>query len=458
MSNSLFNEFPKITAKQWKQKIQFELKGEDYNETLVTKTPEGIHIKPFYNQEDLPENISSNPNPAWRTCEKVFAGNAASANKKILNSVDKGAESILLIFPSEEIALNELLQNVPLEEVAIHVQMDFLSVDFIKKLIEITENKNASVFLQLDIIGNLARSGNWFFNKEKDTELFYEIQEIVKAHQHVTSSLSIDTNLYQNAGANMLQQLAYGIAHANEYLNLNDQLVSNITFKTSLGSHYFFEIAKLKALRKLWEALATEYQIDGSCYLFCTPSKRNKTIYDYNVNMLRTTTEYMSAILGGGNTICTLPYDYMYHKDNEFASRIARNQLLILKHESYFDKVLNPVDGTYYIESLTEELTEQALKLFKSIEAGGGFLKHLKEHTIQKKIKESAALENEAFLQKEKILVGSNKYENKEDRMQNDLELYPFVKFEPRKTLLEPIIEKRLAEEVEKERLKNESK
>ncbi|QLE02126.1 methylmalonyl-CoA mutase [Galbibacter sp. BG1] len=457
MGNSLFNEFTKVSAKQWKQKIQFELKGEDYNDTLITKTPEGIDIKPFYNAEDLPEILHPMPNPAWNSCERVYVAKASGANKKALQSIKKGTESLLFVFPSEEINLQELFDEFPFETVGIHIQTEFLSFAFVKELTLFTKDKNAKIYFQLDIIGNLAKSGNWFFDMKKDLQTFYEIQGFVKEYNHIKSSVSIDVSLYQNAGAHSVQQLAYALAHAHEYLNYEENLTSKFTFNISVGSDYFMEIAKIRSLRLLWETLAKEYKLNAECFIFCLPSMRNKTIYDYNVNMLRSTTEYMSAIVGGANTICTLPYDAIYHKDNEFASRIARNQLLILKHESYFDKVQNPADGTYYIESLTEELAEKALALFKSIEAGGGFLKQLKEHTIQKKIKESAAAENDAFLKKEKTLVGSNKFQNLEDRMQNDLELYPFVKTEPRKTLIEPIIEKRLAEELEKERLKKES-
>lgn len=172
--------------------------------------------------------------------------------------------------------------------------------------------------------------------------------------------------------------------------------------------------------------------------------------------MLRTTTECMAASIGGADTICNLAYDAIYHKDNEFGERIARNQLLILKKESYLDVVTNPADGAYYIESITHQLAEKALELFKSIEATGGFLSNLKSHQIQKKIKESAAKEQELFNSEKEVLVGTNKYINKEDKIKEDLELYPFVKTNARKTLIIPIIEKRLAETVEQNRLKDE--
>ena len=125
-------------------------------------------------------------------------------------------------------------------------------------------------------------------------------------------------------------------------------------------------------------------------------------------------------------------------------------------YESYFDKVNNPADGAYYIESLTEQLAEKALLLFKDIEANGGFIKQLIEGTIQKKIQESAIKEQELFNDGKEILVGTNKYPNKNDKMKHDLELYPFVKQKPRKTLITPIIEKRIAEKMEQERLSQE--
>ena len=257
----------------------------------------------------------------------------------------------------------------------------------------------------------------------------------------------------------MVQQLAYAIAHANEYLNIFASLAKqavSVTFKVSVGTNYFFEIAKLRALRLLWNTLSTEYGIASDCHIIATPTKRNKTLYDYNTNMLRTTTECMSAVLGGADTMINLPYDAIYHKDNEFGERIAINQLLLLKNESYFDKVANPADGAYYIESITQQLAEKALLLFKSIESAGGFLKQLKNHTIQKKIQESSSKEMARFKEGKEVLVGTNAYTNQNDKMKDSIEIYPFLKTNPRKTLIQPIIEKRLAEEVEQNRLNDE--
>ncbi|MEL0454715.1 methylmalonyl-CoA mutase subunit beta [Flavobacteriaceae bacterium SZ-1-7] len=456
MNKTLFSEFDAVSSKQWKQKIQFDLKGADYNDTLIWKSNEDIAVKPFYHADDFDDfpEISDTKATQWKICQSIFVANIEKSNLHAIDVIERGAESIEFIIPSEDISIDDLLKNIDLNFVSLHFKLLFLSDEFIQNLAKFSSI--AGIYIHADIIGNLAKTGNWHKNLNDD---FQKFENIIKT----TNSFSIDTSLYQNAGANMIQQLAYGLSHANEYLNHLDNVFTSeakqslkINFKVSVGSNYFFEIAKLRALRLLWKTLAAEYNINPNCHIFAVPSKRNKTIYDFNTNLLRTTTECMSAILGGANTICNLAYDSVYHKNNEFGERIARNQLLILKHESYFDTVDNPSDSSYYIESLTHQLAEKALLLFKDIEIQGGFLKQLKSGTIQRKIKESASKEQQQFDIGEIVLLGTNKYANPKDRMKDELELYPFTKNNPRKTLIEPIIEKRLAEHTEQERLKNE--
>lgn len=455
MSKKLFDEFSNVSSKEWKQKIQADLKGADYNDTLIWKSNEGIDVKPFYHADEfffLPD-ISSSKATQWDICETIFVADVKKSNTKAKELLNKGAESLKFIIPSEDISIENLLKNIDLNNTKLLFELQFLSASYVHMLTEKTLKENTIILT--DIIGNLAKTGNWHANLQEDHK---QLDAIV----NTTATLSVDASLYQNAGATMIQQLAYTLAHVNEYLNHLDVIESEakqsiqVIFKVSVGTNYFFEIAKLRALRVLWKTLALEYNITTDCLIFSTPTKRNKTLYDYNTNLLRTTTECMSAILGGSNYINNLAYDAIYHKDNEFGSRISRNQLLVLKHESYFDKVNNPADGAYYIENLTQQLAEKALDLFKNIETNGGFLKQLKEGIIQRKIKESAEREQNQFNNGEKVLLGTNKHPNPNDKMKHELELYPFVKTNPRKTLLEPIIEKRLAESLEQNRLKTE--
>ena len=450
--NQLFNEFETVSSKEWKQKIQFELKGADYNDTLVWESLEGIKVKPFYHQDELENTINIKTNVSnFKILQDIFVFDVEKSNKKAKNSIERGAESIRFTIENENISLDDLMNNLPVENISYFFNLKFLSLDFIQKIAAFSQEKNATLFLQTDPVGQLAKDGNWFKNLDLDFEILNKVNDL-----NIASSITIQANTYQNAGANMVQQLAYTLAHVNEYFNRIKEIKQAVVIEAAVGTNYFFEIAKLRALRILFNTLAAEYNYNFDCHIVATPTKRNKTIYDYNVNMLRTTTECMSAILGGANTISNLPYDALYHKTNEFGDRISRNQLLVLKQESYFDKVDNPADGAYYIESLTNQLAEKALDLFKNIESKGGFITLLIEGTIQRKINESAQKEQELFDSGKEVLLGTNKYPNKNDKMKHDLELFPFVKTNPRKTLITPIIEKRLAEKLEQERLSQE--
>ncbi|HSD06315.1 methylmalonyl-CoA mutase subunit beta [Flavobacterium sp.] len=454
MAKNLFDDFSPVSAKLWKQKIQFELNGADYNETLIWNSPEDIKVKPFYDKEDFTKkhHISTQASQ-FKICQNIFVFDLDKSIEKALDTINRGAESIRFTIPNEDTNIAKLLEKLPLKEISIYFHFQFLSIDFVKKIDAIAKEKEATIYCLIDPIGQLAKDGNWYTTKEKNN---FDTLNTLSAVTSSLSFISINSGLYQNAGANIVQQIAYSLAHANEYFNRIPDINKPIIFQISVGSNYFFEIAKLRVFRILFKKIAQEYGHNLDCHIIATPTKRNKTIYDYNVNMLRTTTECMSAILGGADAISNLPYDALYHKDNEFGDRIARNQLLILKNESYFDKVDNPADGSYYIESLTNQLAEKALALFKDIEAKGGFLKHLNEGIIKRKIQESADLEQNLFDSGKETLLGTNKYPNKEDKMKHDLELFPFVKIKPRKTLITPIIEKRLAEKMEQERLSNE--
>ena len=449
MTENLFDAFAPVSSKKWKQQIQYELKGEDYNDTLVWESPEGIKVRPFYHydESEVKYTLKENTTP-FSTLQNIYVHDVVLSNKRALETLNRGAESIRFTIENERVSITNLMQNLPLGTNSYFFYLPFLSVDFVNKINDFAKKTKAKCFIQIDPVGQLTRDGNWFKSLENDFEKVSAIATTISI-----PFMNITAGIYQNAGANMVQQLAYALAHVNEYFNRVPSINQPITIEVSVGTNYFFEIAKLRALRLLFNTLAKEYNHDFECNIIATPTKRNKTLYDYNVNMLRTTTECMSAILGGADAVANLPYDALYHKDNEFGDRIARNQLLILKHESYFDKVNNAADGSYYIESLTEQLAEKALLLFKEIEEKGGFITQLMEGNIQKKISESAAKEQELFDSGKEVLLGTNKYPNKNDKMKHDLELYPFVKQNPRKTLITPIIEKRLAEKLEQERL-----
>lgn len=459
IKEKLFAEFPSVTAKAWKQKIQADLKGADYNDTLIWESPERIKVKPFYTADDLGENFiySRSSVSNWLVGQHILVTDSIEANQKAIKSIKSGAESLIFTLTNPDLKPLEILKDIDISLISLHFQFQFLSVAYIKDLLSCTDSAKGNVYFHIDILGNFCRTGNWFKDFKSDHAALKEILNLAVN----TPTLSIDVSLYQNAGANRTQQLAYALGHASEYLNfLNKEKLLfpdlKVSFKMAVDGNYFFEIAKLRALRLLWKTIATEFGIYADCHILACPTRRNKTIYDYNINLLRTTTECMSAILGGADTVYNLSYDAVYHKDNEFGERIGRNQLLILKGESYFDKTSNPSDGTFYIEVLSQQLAEKALHIFKQIEQGDGFLKQLKAHNIQRKIKESALKQQIRYDSGDEVLVGSNKYHNEIEKMKQELEKNPFKKNNLRKTIIEPIMETRLSESSEKIRLEHE--
>ena len=451
--NRLFKDFEPVSEAQWKQKIHMDLKGADYNETLLTATREGIDIKPIYHKDTAHQlNIPnrSTQNNDWYISQKVYAGNAAAANKKAHDILNRGGEGIIFIIPNKEIDLSILLNELP--EVGIQIHPQFFDLEYIESLHKIAP----TAYVHVDIIHQLVSDGNWFQNKDQDHK---NLDNFIDKFEGYFSNITVNTSSYQQAGATITQELAYFTAHLNEYLNHFDN-VGNLTafakaekrinIDTTIGNNYFFEIAKYRAYRILTKTLGDVYEIDLGCYITATPSLRNKSLMDYNVNMLRITTECMSAIMGGADTLCNLPYDTFFNKENEFGDRIARNQLRILKDEAYLNKVGNAADGSYYIDTITKQLVEKALEIFKTIENAGGFVQSIFEGTIQRKIKESAQQEQADFESGKRVLIGANKHINADLPLQKEYEILPFVKVNPRKTLVQPIVPKRITEDLEK--------
>jgi methylmalonyl-CoA mutase len=451
MAISFLNDFRPITAAEWKQKIQVDLKGADYNETLLTNTLEGITIKPFYHLDTFKKLNIPTPTTDFKICENILINSEIEANNLATNALLKGATSLKFVV-NKPFNFEKLFKNILHKNCEFHFQFNFLDSTFLLELSEFL--KQEIFYLNIDPIGQLTETGNWFYNFKEDFKILSLLSSKIKK-QHL---VGINSKLYQNAGANMVQQIAYSLAHANEYLtHFEGKIANQIQFNIAIGNNYFFEIAKIRAIRYLYNLISNTYNQNANVQVFAQPSLRNKTIYDYNVNMLRTTTECMSGILGGANAIANISYDSVFHYPNEFGERIARNQLLILKEESYFKNAQNIATNSYYIEEITNQLVEKSLTLFKEIEKSGGFLKQLKEGTIQRKIKENAQKEQQLFNENKLILVGTNSFKQENEYLKTELEKHPFTKKNYKKTSIIPIIPKRLAEGIEQKRLKNEA-
>ena len=387
----LFTEFTSTTAAQWKEQLVKDLKGIDFN-TLVWKTNSGIDVQPFYTKE----NISTTPNPLfakndWAICENVFVSDAKSANAQALNALQNGASGLVFhITQKTDFAL--LVKDISIQ----HIYTLFM----VKPEFE----KEVTSFL------NSISTGNACF-VECDTTLDGKVE------LQNSSSICINTNLYQEAGSNTVNELAFSIAHFNEYLNLASASIKTIHINVSVGGDFFMEIAKLRALRKLTNFLLSQYEMKATIHIHAQTTLINKSIVDSYNNMLRSTTEAMSASIGGANSVVVLPFDVEFNSQNDFSSRMARNQQLILKDESYLNMVADMSAGSYYIETLTETLCEKAWEQFKTIESKGGLFACLKSNYIQDIISKDAETLIQQFKEGKLMLVGVNKFQNKNEEV-----------------------------------------
>jgi methylmalonyl-CoA mutase len=243
-------------------------------------------------------------------------------------------------------------------------------------------------------------------------------------------TICVDGQIFQNAGANAVQELAFTLAAAVTYLDKltdlkidADTVFSKLYFSISVGTNYFMEIAKLRALRYLWSMVEKEMS-DVKCQMYGTNPNISYTLHHTSIatttspfydaaitpytNLLRATTEAMSAVMGGCDVLTVRPFDDVYQPSSEFSERVARNLSVILSEEAHLDKISDPSAGSYYIEKLTIELAEAAWNLFVEIESLGGLIPAFEQNFIQNEIEKN---NHTTTLQlNNSTLVGINKY------------------------------------------------
>jgi methylmalonyl-CoA mutase len=226
---------------------------------------------------------------------------------------------------------------------------------------------------------------------------------------------SVRADQMHEAGATAVQELGYALADGVEQLasavhagRSVDEAAKAISFCFAVGGNYFFEIAKLRAARMLWAQAVKEFgpKDEASCRLtiHARTALENKTLYDPYVNLLRVTTEALSAVVGGCDTLTVVPA--------RFTPRLAKNVQLMLKEESHLEKVADPAGGSYYVEALTESLARAAWKLFQEVEAAGGYQKAMAAGTIAAAIAQARAAKDKAVAARRRVLVGTNNYPN----------------------------------------------
>ncbi len=485
----LFEEFPPVSSQEWKDKIIADLKGADFDKKLVWRTIEGFSVQPYYRAEDL-ENLkhlkyvpgefpyvrgNKTKSNTWFIRQNIDAKDAVKANKKALDILMKGVDSLGFdVTCKEEFSSKDfetLIKDISIADIelnivgaaAAHPFMDFLRAKIEDENINKNELKGSVGF---DPMAHLTLNGNFC---KAQSEVFDTAKELIEKAKDLPKFRTIGVNgeMFCNAGATIVQELAFALAMGNQYLNLLtekgldiDTVAENIKFNFGVSSNYFLEIAKFRAARMLWAKIVEVYQPNNlevaKMNIHATTSKFNQTIYDPYVNMLRGTTESMSATIAGVDSLSVTPFNKAYETETEFSDRIARNTQILLKEESYFNKITDPAGGSYYIENLTNSIAEHAWKLFQEIEAKGGYVEAFKAGFIQEQVTESANKRLINVANRREILLGTNQYPNALEKMDSKINEETVISKSSKRddAIAEPIKPFRAAEQMEMLRLK----
>ncbi len=447
MSPTFFEAFDKYSKKQWKQILQYELKGAPY-EDLIWKTLEGINVNPIYTLEKRPKNpVRYKDNSSFVISERFKLSNDLEALAQALKHSENCGSDKARIDLNNSVAnfkdLADLLQGS--KQVYLHAEN--LTLTNVKKLISVIPKEDEHQII-IDPIGLLESSGN-----HMEGFSWEELQEILKEH-HSLLKIGLDASLYQESGASCIQQLTFAVSKAKEYFErLGYSSILRFELKLSLGSNFFFEIAKIKSLSILWEAFCEELSITNSLDIYVCSSQRTFSIYDYNSNILRASIANMAGVIGGALEIEQLAYDSVFKEKNRFSEDIARSQLLVLRNESHLAGV-DWVKGSYYLENLITSFVKKSIEEIKKLETEGGFLNALYQNNIQEKIMLQHAKEFKEFEVGNTAIIGLNLHKNSEEKMKDNIE----IKREETilKTSIQPIRKVRIGEVLESQLLEQE--
>jgi methylmalonyl-CoA mutase len=424
----LFNEFASVTRESWKAQIIRDLKAATeaekqalYEARMLWQSPEGITIQPFYTQEDLPVLSQENNIRAtvqWLNQIRIPVKTVKQALQLAQEAVEQGADALTFDFSANELTAHDLNQLFESERIA-GLPITFLLAGLSNTLV--TGLKSAFATHQKGSL-NYDPLSRYMQGIALPVDAMDTLAEVIRQTSDYTEvkTLTINTHTFHNAGTSAVQELAFALSAFVEYA---DQLTNrgiaardvlqHTAFSLSVSTNYFMEIAKFRALRLLWRKLCVAYGAETKgleVQIHAQTAIWNKFAQDAHNNILRATIESMAAILGGCDALTIDPYNASYAETDELSRRISRNISIILKDESYFDKVSDPAAGAYFVESLTASLAEAAWQLFTQVEGKGGFVKAWESGFITQEVEKSRTLKEEAIRSGKQVLVGINKY------------------------------------------------
>ena len=439
---NLLADFPAISTQEWKDKIIADLKGADFDKKLVWRTPEGFNVMPFYRQEDIEGLQTKDSAPGkfpyvrgtklhnnWLVRQDIDAKDAAKANAKALDVLNKGVNSLGFKLNKAELSaayIQTLLEGIYPECVELNFTVCVSkSVELINLLADYFKAKGYDLnkvcgSINCDPINRMLKKGKQL-QVSAVAEIIKNVYEAGKLLPNYTV-VAVNSLSLTNAGAYCSQELAYAMAWGSQYMQMltdagidANEAAAAIKFNFGVGGNYFMEIAKFRAARWLWAEILKAFgcaEENAKIKMHAETSTFNLTVFDAHVNMLRTQTEAMSATLGGVDSLTVSPFDVTYKESDDFSERIARNQQLLLLEESHFNKVVDPAAGSYYLENLTAQLAEQAWKIFLEVEDNGGFFKTVENGTVQAAMQATSEKRLKDVASRKEILLGTNQFPN----------------------------------------------
>jgi methylmalonyl-CoA mutase len=461
------------TIKDWQTLAEKELKASP--DKLTWETPEGIAVKPLYTGDDLEgmghlgtlpgfEPFVRGPRATmyagrpWTIRQYAGFSTAEASNAFYRKALAAGQQGVSVAFdlathrgydsdhPRVEgdvgkagVAIDSvedmkiLFDGIPLEKISVSMTMNGAVVPILANFIVAGEEQGVtrdklSGTIQNDILKEFMVRNTYIYPPEPSMRIVADIIEYTAREMPKFNSISISGYHMQEAGATLVQELAFTLADGREYVRAAlkkgldvDEFAGRLSFFFAIGMNFFMEAAKLRAARLLWSRIMLEFEPKKASSKMlrthCQTSGVSLAEQDPYNNIIRTAFEAMSAVLGGTQSLHTNSFDEAIALPTEFSARIARNTQLILQHETGVTKVVDPLAGSYYVESLTNELAEKAWALIEEVEELGGMTKAVNDG-LPKRLIEAAATKRQAAVDRgEEVIVGVNKYrlENEDD-------------------------------------------
>ncbi len=467
MDKELYYDFPPLSKNDWENRIKQDLKGKDYNKTLMWELEEELLVRPYYQEEDLQDiphvqnlcNDSQSAIPgltgvnSWEIRQKVQEEDLFKANAEGRFLIENGADSVAFAVQKQYASsrracvvsqaedLQKLFTGINPVQTPIHLLCGLDApaiVALLPEFLEISQvshdsqvsSENFFSCIDYDIFSHWISEGGLPCSQKESFHQMLHLLQFCASNVPKLRCIHISGYIYHLGGADPLEELGIVLAMLHEIIvyfkkemgdeiSFLDTLLPRLWFSLGISSDYFLEIARFRAIRLLFSRVIQEYNpclttehFPLRMYIHGETLPSNKTFYDAHTNILRTSTEGMAAVLGGADSVSGSPFDMDYGNDggSNIAIRLAVHTQLIQRHEAYLGRVSDPASGSYYIEKLTDFCAQRAWLHFQAIEKKGGLISMMESGELQKSLAEKKEKKKRMVGNRKKTFLGLNQF------------------------------------------------